>query len=219
MGDYRGSCCFTMSGVRLGRLPLLLAGRAFRADLHVMELVPPLEPLAQSAATIQVTEHGFGHQVDCFAVLGPLQLLLASTQVLQQIFEPEQFRFALAHWTPYLSQNGPRRTAGTFAMYVPSREKIDVIQQVTHPQELKPIWTLGRNAGPKELRCNSCRWLAKSCNKAQDPEAKTCPAVRLSRATYVLGGPEKALKGLTRGKVRRCGNSSKFASFPRFSLT
>jgi hypothetical protein len=72
MGDYKGSCCFTMSWVRPGRLPLLLAGRAFRADLHVMELAPPLEPLAQSAATIQVTEHGFGHQVDRFSVLGPL---------------------------------------------------------------------------------------------------------------------------------------------------
>ena len=62
--------------------------------LHIAELrsIYPLECVlkactvvqrfADAAATLQITQHGFGQHVNGLSILGPLQLLLASLQVL-----------------------------------------------------------------------------------------------------------------------------------------
>src|SRR5262249_22924352 len=76
-----------------------------------LELRPPLEGLTQPAAAFQVAEHGFGNYVDRLTVGGPLELLLAGAQVLQEVLEPEQVRLALAHALTYLSQRSSSCTS------------------------------------------------------------------------------------------------------------
>jgi hypothetical protein len=64
---------------------------------------PAVQSFTQSAAAFQVAEHGFGDHVNGVGVLGPSQLLMASPQVIEHVFEPEQIRIALAHRLTYLS--------------------------------------------------------------------------------------------------------------------
>jgi hypothetical protein len=66
----------------------------------VLELQPLLDRFAQPSAAFQITQHCFGQNLCTFAVPNPFQLLLATCQMLQRIFEPKQIHFPLAHGTP-----------------------------------------------------------------------------------------------------------------------
>ncbi len=78
-----------------------------------------MDRLAQPSAAIQITQHGFGQKLDPFRIVGPFQLLLATRQMLQRVFEPEQVCFTLAHCT-FLRYN-LAGTVGVFATIVPDR--------------------------------------------------------------------------------------------------
>jgi hypothetical protein len=55
-----------------------------------------VQGFAQAPTAIQVTQHCFKHAMG-FGFLGPFQLLLASTQVINGVLQPEQIRLTLSH--------------------------------------------------------------------------------------------------------------------------
>jgi len=62
-----------------------------------------MERIAQSAAALQVTQHGFGYDMDRVRILGPFQLPLARAQMFEHVAEPEQVGFTLTHSLTHLS--------------------------------------------------------------------------------------------------------------------
>jgi hypothetical protein len=64
------------------------------------ERAAALHFLAQTPATLQITQHVFGQQGDGTRLLRPYELLPAVLQLIENIFQPQQFAFTLAHTRP-----------------------------------------------------------------------------------------------------------------------
>jgi hypothetical protein len=84
----------------------------------VLQSRPAVQRETKPPTALQITQHGFGNNLNRFLVSGPFQLLLTARQVLQRIFEPQQISVSLAHRTP-----GPSIVEGLLLMPMVHRNR------------------------------------------------------------------------------------------------